>query len=358
MAFKPHFVIDPARAAGAQLRTELMHVPNTLQRPSIKQVFLSSRNDNLQERNARFGRSIAKHASRPLQFTTRLSTPIQHPISMKPLQFVLPQSNLYNIHANYGNDTLLVYRSDQQTTQSVTIPPGNYSHIEEMVEAINTAIGDSWLHFSWDNSRNRVRVDVGEGNTTAPGIVFAQQFGGLAEMLGFYANDHYDPQTGIFLFPGPTYYAEAAPKYWTFDEIFLHVDDHVGGTGRAFSDAPNEVMVANTESGLDQIFQFYQGENSADAIALQNAAPKGFSMACGSASILGVASYEQSIALHNNGGLEGSFLERNYTHHSAQQYNNLLISQLTVSLTNEFGQLLVASPTTEISVKVQFTTAN
>lgn len=359
------FIIDTSRAHGMQLRNEFMNVPTKLQRPTTKQLFLTSRNDNVVERISRFKDVMASQLSRPLYSSFRLSNSITCPIALKSTHFTIPGDVLYNIHANYANDTLLLYRGDTNTTQSITIPPGRYTSIYDVLSAINQVISEPYVQFSYNTSYNRVEAQssgyVESSNNTTAGIFLAQQFGGLAEILGFSATEsnYYNPETGILSFMSSRQVASSPPKLWTFQQVFLHVDDHLGGLGRAQSDTCNEILVSNTESGLDQVFAYYQGSNSHQSLALQNAAPKGFHLALASVSLLSSSmSTPNVISLHNNSSTEGIFIDRAFTHHSASQYNNMVLSQITVSFTNEFGQLLVGPPTIDYNVMLEITTSH
>ena len=180
-------------------------------------------------------------------------------------------------------------------------------------------------------------------------------------MMGFSAMERngYDPESGILSFAMSGQLASSPPKMWTFHQVYLHVDDHLS---RALSDSQNEMLVSNAESGLDHVFLYYQGRNSQQTIAAQTAAPKGFHLAVASVAMPDAVdsffSMGGAICLHNNAASEGVFIQRHYTHHEAQQYNNTLLSQITLSFTNEFGQLLIAPPTCEYSVTLEITTAH
>lgn len=368
--------MDSSRMPGMMLRNELMSTTpsSQLQRPSTKQVFLTSRTDHLQERMNRFGELMKTQYSRPFYSSFRLSTAISAPLSISAKQFTIPADTLYNIHSHYANDTLYVYRVDLGTTEIVTIPPGRYKDVQSVTDAVNAAIPDQYLSFRYDMISGKVSAWFGEGVgsiTTAeggvvmyPSLFMTQQFGGLAEILGFSAMDsnYYSPESGMYSITVNGQIAGSPPKLWTFQQVFLHVDDHLGGVGRAVTDSMNEMMVSNSESGFDQVFQYYQGNNSGKAMAAQMAAPKGFHHALASVSLPtnfpseATSMTSGNICLHNNAASEGLFIDRHFTHHSAQQYNNTILTQITVSFTNEFGQLLIGPPTVDYNVVLEITT--
>lgn len=355
------FTFDPAKAQGMQTRAELMKTPTQIQRPATKKLFLTARNDLPEERTGRFSDLLSKLNSRPLRSVFQLSNHIVAPTSLRVTQLVMPAvSDIYNVHPGYANDTLM-FLSHLTKSIPVTIPPGRYNAIFQLVQAVNDQLPtELGLSFSYDPTLERVLVSFlstdlsgGSGAPTTPRNLFfiAPQYGGLAEMLGFSALDlaYYNPSNGIYTVPASSsssFIAPSPPKLWIFHHVFLHIDDHLGGGGRAQSDAQNEFVVANHD--FDQNAIWYQGANSNLALSMRTSAPPpSFQLALATIPL-------QTLYLGEDN--HGSFLERTYTHHQAQQYNNAVISQITASFTNEFNQLLVGPPSIDYSLLLQINT--
>jgi hypothetical protein len=349
---------------GAQITAPMRQTPNVIRRPSTKKLILTSRNDNQEERKRNFGKLMSNQQCRPLQGSFPLSKPIQSVFSLKVDQFSLSASTLYNIHASYANDTLIFYRADLRTTQKVTISPGRYNEVGSVIAALNQAIPDQYLSFQWDESGSRLAIQlsplaeqhVNQGDY--PGIFIAEQYGGLAELLGFSAMDvaFYQSESLFYFIQSQGQLAGSPPKLWSFQYACLHVQDQVSN---GQSDVSNEIMVSTTVNGLDSSFGYYYGLNSHDATEATTAAPRGFE-GCLATAPLDMEDMTGQIrggviSLHHNALTEGSAIDRTYTHQDAEQYNNKTLSSVVLSFTNEYGQLLIGPLTVDFGVTLEVT---
>lgn len=303
--------------------------------------------------------------------------------SLESLTLGASLTALPNVHAQYHNCSLLFFAGAAGTELSLTIPEGVYEDAAQLVASLVTALDQHAslsttyglsISLSSSSSSSTGRVTLTQAAETDPlYLALNPRFSGLAEMLGFSAAAEpdglqalataaaaggaaparADQLVGMPLVQGGSVTAPCAPRMRLFSDMLVHVEDNCpaaarGGGAERFEASFTLARAAAARYDCLDGARAPQSLDSVEAVMAECALDRMAVVAGGnvlaldlsSGSSTGAVGVRRTYAANGDGASYGPEQE---------------LTRLRVTLTNEWGDVLVLPANAHFRVTLRVT---